>query len=475
MKKCWCGNEDLHEYSDKYYVCDKCHTLLSKQDFENRIYDVENEEDDLYGKNYWEVSMTRAAGKNSLSEVVDMYLTERVIYWLKFILKYVKLGGAVAEVGCGLGQLQYVMRRLQYNQKAFELSNEICSYMERELRIKAYCDEFEADREAYDGILAFDLFEHLISPHEFLDNCSESLKENGVLCFQTPCYDPGLNYDEMKQKAPKFMEQLKYEQHIYLYSKQSMKEILNQHGFKYIEFEPAFFGDNYDMFFFASKQQLKQNSDEEIDAYLNGTENGRLVKAMITLFDENDKMEKLYEQADKDRNDRLNNINILEKRLEESESDRSNRLTEINEYDRLLKESNNNLVEAQKKNEQLSVLLQKSEKDREDRLNQINELTDMLKESDEDRQERLKQIEELSGMLSDSERDRQERLKQIEELSGMLSDSERDRQERAEQIDRLTAMLKESEADREARFVQIQELTKIIDDMKNQKDTNEVK
>ena len=453
MKKCWCGNEDLREYSDKYYACDKCHTLLSKQDFENKIYDVENEEDDLYGKNYWEVSMTRAAGKNSLSEVVDMYLTERVIYWLKFILKYVKLGGDIAEVGCGLGQLQYVLRRLQYNQKAFELSNEICSYMERELKIKAHCGEFEADREAYDGVLAFDLFEHLISPHEFLDNCAESLKEKGVLCFQTPCYDPGLNYDEMKQKAPKFMEQLKYEQHIYLYSKQSMKEILNQHGFNYVEFEPAFFGDDYDMFFFASKKPLKQNTDEEIDAYLNSTENGRLVKAMITLFDENGKMEKLYEQADKDRNDRLNNINILEKRLEESESDRSNRLTEINEYDRLLKESNNNLAEAQKKNEQLSIMLRESEKDREDRLSQINELTDMLKKSEEDRQERLKQVEKLSGMLSESEIDRQER---------------------AEQIDKLTAMLKESEADREARFVQIQELTQIIDDMKNQKNTNEV-
>ena len=54
--------------------------------------------------------MTRAAEKNTLSEVVDLYLTGRVIYWLKNVLKYIKLGADIAEIGCGLGQLQYVLK-----------------------------------------------------------------------------------------------------------------------------------------------------------------------------------------------------------------------------------------------------------------------------------------------------------------------------------------------------------------------------
>ena len=87
MKKCWCGNTQLKEYSENYYQCEKCHTLISKHNFDDAIYNVKNENNDLYGKNYWEVEMTKAAGKNTLSEVVDMYLTERVIYWLQYILK----------------------------------------------------------------------------------------------------------------------------------------------------------------------------------------------------------------------------------------------------------------------------------------------------------------------------------------------------------------------------------------------------
>lgn len=110
MIKCWCGNKDLKEYSADYYKCDKCHTLISKHNFQDTIYDVKNEEEDLYGKNYWEVTMTRAAEKNTLSEVGDLYLTGRVIYWLKNVLKYIKLGADIAEIGCGLGQLQYVLK-----------------------------------------------------------------------------------------------------------------------------------------------------------------------------------------------------------------------------------------------------------------------------------------------------------------------------------------------------------------------------
>lgn len=317
MKKCWCGNENLKEYSSEYYQCDSCHTLISKNVFEDAVYDVQNEEKDLYGKNYWEVSMTKAAGKNTLSEVVDMYLTERVVYWLKYILRYVKLGANVAEVGCGLGQLQYVLKRLNYTQKAFELSADICSYMERELQVDTQCGSFVEQKDTYDGILAFDLFEHLNEPENFLVSCTNSLHDRGVLVFQTPCYDSSMDYDEMRIRAPRFQEQLKAEQHIYLYSKESIAEILKKHGFTNIIFEPAFFGDDYDMFLLASKDPICENSEEEVDQYLNSVPNGRIVKAMIKLFDEKNQIEKERVAIDTERNKMLQNVNILTETINE--------------------------------------------------------------------------------------------------------------------------------------------------------------
>ena len=67
-----------------------------------------------------------------------------------------------------------------------------------------------------------------------------------MICFQTPCYDEKLSYEEMCQKKSRFKNLLVKDQHIYLYSRDSITAILQNHGFKHIIFEPAFFGDDYD-------------------------------------------------------------------------------------------------------------------------------------------------------------------------------------------------------------------------------------
>lgn len=340
MNRCWCGNRMLNEYSANYFKCDKCHTLVSKYDFSDTLCDVNDEEQDLYGKDYWEKTMTKVAGKSTIDEMVDMYLSERVIHWLKYILKYVKLGANLAEVGCGLGQLQYVLRRLEFKQLAFELSPDICNYMEQQLGISIHCGPFVKKTDSYDAILAFDLFEHLLDPVIFMKNCSESLNDQGVLCFQTPCYDPDLSYEEMLMQKPRFEGLLEAEQHIYLYSKESITTILKKHGFTHIIFEPAFFGDDYDMFLFASKSPIVTNSDEEIDHYLNSVPNGRLIKAMIALFDRNKELSEQYKVADNDRTLRWEQIQELEKLLQESEADRVARLEAINELTRIINSSN---------------------------------------------------------------------------------------------------------------------------------------
>ena len=443
MKKCWCGNEKLNDYSEEYYKCDECHTLLSKRIFEESVYDVENEQEDLYGENYWEVSMTKAAGKNSLSEVVDMYLTERVIYWLKYVLKYVKLGSDIAEVGCGLGQLQYVLRRLEYKQLAFELSPHICAYMEDNLKVKTHCGEFVANPNGYDGILAFDLFEHLINPLDFIDKCTASLRDNGVLCFQTPSYNPKMNYKEMISHKSRFREQLKAEQHIYLYSRESISRILNDKGFSYIVFEPAFFGDDYDMFFFASKHPIKANSEKEIDDFLNSTDNGRLVKAMIALFDAKQDIIAKYQTAEANSNARMEQISQLTEMVHNREADCEARQEQI---------------------DKLTEMVHNREADCEARQEQIDKLTEMLKDNEVNRVAELEQNNTLTQLLKENEADRAARLEQINTLTQQLKESEADRVARLEQINTITQQLQESEADRSARLEQINTLTQLLTD-----------
>ena len=106
MKKCWCGNELTKKYSEHYFVCEKCHTLVSDVDFSENIEHVEDEEKDLYGKNYWEKLMCRLTGKNSLDEVIDYYLQERTLYWIQYLLKYCLPQAKVAEIGAGIERIR---------------------------------------------------------------------------------------------------------------------------------------------------------------------------------------------------------------------------------------------------------------------------------------------------------------------------------------------------------------------------------
>ena len=364
MEKCWCGNTKLHEYSDDYYVCTNCNTLVSKSTFETSIYHVNDEKLDLYGENYWQKVMVKEAGVSSIEDIVDLYLQGRAIYWLKYIFKYIPLKGSVAEIGCGLGQMAYLMKMLGFAQTAFELSPAICKFIKEKLDVNVVCGDFAESEEQYDAILAFDLFEHILQPEEFLQGCARHLREGGVICFQTPCYDEKLSYEEMCQKKPRFKNLLVKDQHIYLYSRDSITAILQNHGFKQIIFEPAFFGDDYDMFFFASKSSIQQNSKEAIENFLNSANNGRLVKAMIALFDRNQELTQKYEIADRDRNDRLEQNKQLEQILKQSQSDDSQRQVQI---------------------EKLTEMLKESEADRAARLEQINKLTEMLQEKKTDK------------------------------------------------------------------------------------------
>lgn len=380
MDKCWCGNDKLDNYSDDYLLCGRCHTLVSKAVFQNQIYHVSDEENDLYGKNYWEKTMIQEAGVETLDEIIDMYLCERVPYWLKYILKYIPLDGKVAEIGCGLGQLAYLMKQIGYNQTAYELSPHICEYVQDRLGIDIVCKPFAETDETYNAILAFDVLEHILDPQEFISNCTSHLANDGIMCLQTPCYDETLSYQEMCQQKPHFNNLLVKDQHIYLYSRESIKKILESAGMLYFAFEPAFFGDDYDMFLFASKEPICINSEEQIRDFYYSSERGRIVKALISLSDKSRIIEKQFLEADSDRMKRMEQITSLTDMLKESEADRAARLEQINTLTQMLKES---------------------EADRVARLEQINTLTQQLKESEADRSARLEQINTLTQLLKD--------------------------------------------------------------------------
>ena len=429
MKQCWCGCTELANYSDRYWRCKNCATLITKQEI---VYDTEKISDnqDFYGKDYWEKKMLCAAQADNLNDLIVLYLKERTIYWLEKFFHYMLPGsGSVLEVGCGLGQFAYLLKLCGYEESAFELSTHICNYIKKNLQINIHCGGLQPQHELVSAIAAFDVLEHVLDPGEFLDTAAASIEENGFLFFQTPVYDEQLTYEEMRQKKPRFEEQLRANEHVYLYSRESVSQLLKKHGFIYVEFMDAFFGNDYDMFFVASRKPIHHYSQAEINRALEQQGAGWLIKAMMELWQENRSYEAELQSLHSQAEDHLRQIVQLTDSLEEKTRD----------YNRLQEDHGRR----QELIESLSRQLEISEANRKERLTTIERLDNRLGESEADRAERLIVIERMKKQLEESEADRAERLVVIERLKKRLEESETDRANRLEQILTLTKMVEQ--------------------------------
>ena len=317
-KNCWCGNDKLEEYSEHYYRCDHCHTLVSKWDFSSSIYEVKDEKNDLYGEQYWSSFMTKEAGVDSLEALVDLYLRHRAIYWLKYFLQHQLPPANIAEIGGGLGQFAYLLQKTGFNITEFELSPYVCRFSQENLGVNSICQDFTKHVGIYDCVIAFDLIEHILNPIQFIQAISEKTTDTGGLFLQTPYYNDALTYEKMLQDMPEFPINLRKEQHIYIYSKSSIEILLHMAGFDHIVFSPAIYS-GYDMFLWASKKPSLQNSKEQINSTIRKSKNGHLINALINTFDDKQLYCEKYLESEKDRIARYELLQVADRQLQLAE------------------------------------------------------------------------------------------------------------------------------------------------------------
>lgn len=330
MHECWCGNKDLSEYNIDYYKCKECGTLVSKKEITDTITIIKDDEYDFYGKKYWLNKMLKVSQKDSIDDLLDLYFEGRVLYWIQYFLKYaLPKDGPIAEVGCGLGEFSFILKKLGYEQKAFELSPEICNLVKSEFQINIECSTFTKDIGKYFGIVAFDLIEHLTKPEDFIKDVYDSLDKDGIFMIQMPKYDCDINFDEMMRTKRSFNKLLLPNEHLYLFSVKSAKKILLRNGFTDIDFLPAFFGDDYDMFLVAFKGKKCINENNEILDYLNSNAEFRLLKNMINLLQRLKEQEQKNIALEENYNSMLKQIIELNSKVVFFEKECSARLEQI--------------------------------------------------------------------------------------------------------------------------------------------------
>jgi 2-polyprenyl-3-methyl-5-hydroxy-6-metoxy-1,4-benzoquinol methylase len=458
FKNCWCGNENMERYSKGYFKCAECFTLVSQTAFDKSIYNVKNEDSDYYGSNYWKKEMLEKAKVSSLDKLIELYFKDRAAHWLKYFLKYRLPHASVADIGGGLGQFSFFLRKAGFSQVMFEMSPEICEYSREHLQINTRHQDFTADLdEKFDSIAAFDLLEHILDAARFVRAMAVKTPADGLVCLQTPCYDETLSYEEMLEKKPKFEEQLMPEQHIYLFSRKAVTRLLGENGFGYIEFEPAVFGDDYDMFLFAGKKPLRTHSGSEIENALRGNSDMYLINALDDLKSEKDELELCVRDLWSDN--------------ESVRREADTRLKDVKFLDSKIKQT-----ELQMKAVQVEA---------DARLRDVDFLSDKLKQAEQAADNRLQELQHLNKRLGAAEHEkfalgRRLERKQYQQnelwtsllrISGLLTVNaetmnvaEREAESRLKDVEILTATIKGMEREHSEEIIKLTDSLKIAQD-----------
>ncbi|MDB5054932.1 MAG: hypothetical protein JWM44_2982 [Bacilli bacterium] len=371
ITECWCGCKELDVFNDQYMKCSNCFTLINSPRQITAFYDVENDDEAFYGKNYWMKHQTDDLGNPTIFLRSRKDLTERCLYWLRRILSYKVTPGSTLEVGSGPGAFVQILKSVGFDSKGLELSPWVANYGKETHGVEIINSKIEDVSETLtqnDIVILMDVLEHFTDPLEPIKHVKKVMKNNGLLVIQTPCYNH-LSYEEMLENNDPFLYMLKDQEHLYLFSKEAVTILFQKNGLNHIQFlDPLF---PYDMFTIASAEPLVSISDEKVLEFLQSKPEHRLVLALLDLYDELNRVSKEAEV-------RLEDNKKLENWLKESEKDRQARL---------------------EANQTLEKLLQESEKDRQARLESIHTLENLLQESEKDRHARLESIHTLENLL----------------------------------------------------------------------------
>src|SRR6516162_2652203 len=144
--------------------------------------------------------------------------------------------GRLLDIGCSCGYFMEVAAKSGFEVEGLEFSRAAIAAADPSIRPHIVCssvDEFESSQ-TYDLVTAFDLIEHVPQPKDFLRKVRNLLTPGGWLAMSTP--DAGHFLRFMMGSSWPMLQPM---QHLTIFSRQSMRLVLEEAGFNEISFETA--------------------------------------------------------------------------------------------------------------------------------------------------------------------------------------------------------------------------------------------
>jgi 2-polyprenyl-3-methyl-5-hydroxy-6-metoxy-1,4-benzoquinol methylase len=331
--RCWCGNTEFSDFSEGRLLCENCQTLVPKDWPAAEHFIVDDDGKDFYGQKYYESHLTNDLGLPTLKERARADINERCMHWLRTVLKYKLPPGRSLELGSGHGAFVALLGWAGFDATGLELSPWLVEQARTSFGIPMLTGTLESqtlEAQSLDMILHFDVLEHLADPLGTMRKSMELLKPGGLLIIQTPCLPEDRTYSDLLQEQHRFLEHLKLQEHVFLFSRHSISRLLSDIGAAYVYFEPAIFS-HYDMFLVASQRECRPHSAEEISEALLRCPQGRLIQALLDANAQYQELTRRYRESEEDRAARLQLLMQADGQMKEINADREARLQLLNQ------------------------------------------------------------------------------------------------------------------------------------------------
>ena len=146
--------------------------------------------------------------------------------------------GRLLDIGCAYGFFIELARKRGWNVTGVEISKDTCQYAKNNLKLNVInkaLEEAKFTNGAFDVVTMFDVVEHLPDPQKTVKEIKRILNPNGLIVVTTPNIGSlmakilGKNWEEIKR----------IREHIYFFSKDTLRKMLEANGFEILRTETA--------------------------------------------------------------------------------------------------------------------------------------------------------------------------------------------------------------------------------------------